>query len=99
MTSHIRVDEAAPSPADVLPSAPPDGAGARAYAGRLAVRVLVAAGALVLAVDEGNSTDDANAGVTLLVTESEARVLAFAAANGDLTLAIAPPESALHSPP
>jgi Flp pilus assembly protein CpaB len=44
------------------------------------------------------TTDDANAGVTLLVTESEARVLAFAAANGDLTLAIAPPESALHSP-
>jgi Flp pilus assembly protein CpaB len=36
--------------------------------------------------------------VTLLVTESEARVLAFAAANGDLTLAIAPPEVALHSP-
>jgi Flp pilus assembly protein CpaB len=36
--------------------------------------------------------------VTLLVTESEARVLAIAAANGDLTLAIAPPESALHSP-
>ena len=42
-----------------------------------------------------------DAGVTQVitqVTESEARVLAFAAANGDLTLAIAPPETALHSP-
>jgi pilus assembly protein CpaB len=61
--------------------------------------VIVASGALVVAVDEGNAGDDTNAGVTLLVTEPEARVLAFAAANGDLTLAIAPPESALHSPP
>jgi len=61
--------------------------------------VIVASGAQVLAVDERDSTDDLNTGVTLLVTESEARVVAFAAANGDLTLAIAPPESALHSPP
>jgi Flp pilus assembly protein CpaB len=61
--------------------------------------VIVAGGALVLAVDERDAVDDANAGVRLLVTESEARVVAFAAANGDLTLAIAPPESALHSPP
>jgi len=60
--------------------------------------VIVATGALVIAVDDRATTDDTNAGVTLLVTESEARVLAFAAANGDLTLAIAPPESALHSP-
>jgi Flp pilus assembly protein CpaB len=61
--------------------------------------VIVAGGARVLAVDEHESIDDTNAGVTLLVTESEARVVAFAAANGDLTLSIAPPESALHSPP
>jgi Flp pilus assembly protein CpaB len=61
--------------------------------------VIVASGARVLAVDDRGSIDDTNAGVTLLVTDSEARVLAFAAANGDLTLAIAPPESALHSPP
>jgi Flp pilus assembly protein CpaB len=61
--------------------------------------VIVAGGARVLAVDDREPTDDANAGVTLLVTESEARVVAFAAANGDLTLSIAPPESALHSPP
>jgi Flp pilus assembly protein CpaB len=60
--------------------------------------VIVASGARVIAVDDRTTTDDTNAGVTLLVTESEARVLAFAAANGDLTLAIAPPESALHSP-
>jgi len=61
--------------------------------------VIVASGALVVAVDNGDAIDDTNAGVTLLVTETEARVLAFAAANGDLTLAIAPPESALHSSP
>jgi Flp pilus assembly protein CpaB len=59
--------------------------------------VVVASGALVLAVD--NSAPDgessgASVGVTLLVSEREARVIAFAAANGDLTLAIAPPESA-----
>jgi Flp pilus assembly protein CpaB len=61
--------------------------------------VIVASGARVIAVDEHESIDDANAGVTLLVTEPEGRVVAFAAANGNLTLAIAPPESALHSPP
>jgi pilus assembly protein CpaB len=61
--------------------------------------VIVASGARVVSVDEHESIDDTRAGVTLLVTEPEARVVAFAAANGDLTLAIAPPESALHSPP
>jgi Flp pilus assembly protein CpaB len=61
--------------------------------------VIVASGAHVVAVDDPDAGDDANLGVTLLVTETEARVLAFASANGDLTLAIAPPESALHSPP
>lgn len=61
--------------------------------------VIVAGGARVLAVDSRETTDHTDAGVTLLVTEPEARMLAFAAANGDLTLAMAPPESALHSPP
>lgn len=61
--------------------------------------VIVASGARVVAVDDRATVEDTNSGVTLLVTASEARVLAFAAANGDLTLAIAPPESALHSPP
>ena len=64
--------------------------------------VVVGSGARVLAVDssspEGESTTT-NAGVTLLVTDTEARVIAFAAANGDLTLAIAPPESARVSRP
>jgi hypothetical protein len=32
--------------------------------------------------------------VTLLVTEAEARAIAFAAATADLTLAVTPPESA-----
>jgi pilus assembly protein CpaB len=67
--------------------------------GARASAVIVASGARVLATDERDTVDETNAGVTLLVTESEARVLAFAAANGDLTLAIAPPESALHSRP
>ena len=40
------------------------------------------------------ASNDATAGVTLLVTETEARVIAFAAATADLTLAVAPPESA-----
>ncbi len=59
--------------------------------------VVVANGARVLAFDHPSAdgeTATANAGVTLLVTETEARVIAFAAANGDLTLAVAPPESA-----
>lgn len=58
--------------------------------------VVVASGARVLAID-GSTNDgrsaDASAGVTLLVTDREARVIAFAAATADLTLAIAPPES------
>jgi Flp pilus assembly protein CpaB len=67
--------------------------------GARASAVIVASGARVLEVDDRDATDDTDAGVTLLVTEPEARVLAFAAANGDLSLAIAPPEAALHSPP
>src|SRR5262249_39318619 len=67
--------------------------------GARASAVVVAVGARVLAVDEGDTSDETNAGVTLLVTESEARVLAFAAANGDRTPASAPPEPALHPPP
>jgi pilus assembly protein CpaB len=59
---------------------------------------VVAHAARVLAVDDAadaDATGDADGvGVTLLVTEDEARVLAFAAANGVLTLALAPPEDA-----
>ena len=37
--------------------------------------------------------------VTLLVTEAEARAIAFAAATADLTLAVTPPESARRPEP
>ncbi len=59
--------------------------------------VVVASGARVLTVDDVSSSgsgDASYAGVTLLVTEAEARAIAFAAATADLTLAITPPESA-----
>ena len=62
---------------------------------------IVASAARVLAVD-ATDTDDPTAsglaGVTLLVTEEEARELAFATANGVVTLALAPPEAACCSP-
>lgn len=66
--------------------------------------VTVASGALVLAADDSGPPDDPYAaggtgGVTLLVTEREARTLAFAAANGVLMLALAPPEDACCHPP
>jgi Flp pilus assembly protein CpaB len=63
--------------------------------------VVVAGGARVLAVDDaaGSVEGDASfAGVTLLVTEAEARAIAFAASTADLTLAITPPESAAPEP-
>ncbi|HET9728665.1 MAG TPA: RcpC/CpaB family pilus assembly protein, partial [Acidimicrobiia bacterium] len=62
--------------------------------------IVVATGARVIAanaVDPGGSGQfgsDATAGVTLLVTEAEARAIAFAAANGALSLALDPPEAA-----
>ena len=59
--------------------------------------VVVASGALVLATDDpaaGSGANAGDAGVTLLVTDTEARVIAFAAASADLTIAVAPPESA-----
>jgi Flp pilus assembly protein CpaB len=59
--------------------------------------VVVASGALVLTNDDPATRGEggsANAGVTLLVTDTEARVIAFAAATADLTLAVGPPESA-----
>jgi Flp pilus assembly protein CpaB len=59
--------------------------------------VIVAGGARVLEVDDSSpdgSGKSATAGVTLLVTDTEARVVAFAASTADISLAIAPPESA-----
>jgi Flp pilus assembly protein CpaB len=59
----------------------------------------VARGALVVegsdGADTGNPTVTGTAvGVSVIVTEEEARGLAFAAANGVVTLAVAPPEEA-----
>lgn len=76
---------AAFDPTAVVVDGPPDAA------------VVVASGARVLAVDDASNQDGgdaSNAGVTLLVTDTEARAVAFAAATADLTLAITPPESA-----
>jgi Flp pilus assembly protein CpaB len=62
--------------------------------------VLVARGALVVDGSDGADADDATTatgaavGVSVIVTEEEARGLAFAAANGVVTLAVAPPEEA-----
>jgi Flp pilus assembly protein CpaB len=55
---------------------------------------VVARAARVLAVEADDDALADGAGVTLLVTEDEARGLAFAVANGVLTLALAPPEDA-----
>jgi len=57
----------------------------------------VATGARVLAgdpADNASSVDPGPAGVTLLVTEAEAQSVAFAAALGQVTFALAPPETA-----
>lgn len=57
----------------------------------------VATGARVLAddpADDSSSGDPGSAGVTLLVTEAEAQSVAFAAALGQVTFALAPPETA-----
>jgi Flp pilus assembly protein CpaB len=55
---------------------------------------VVARSARVIAVDAAENTTSDGVGVTVLVTEDEARGLAFAAANGVLILALAPPEDA-----
>ena len=62
---------------------------------------VVAHAARVLAVDDAGDADGTGGadgvGVTLLVTEDEARGIAFAAANGVVMLALAPPEDACCS--
>jgi Flp pilus assembly protein CpaB len=60
---------------------------------------VVAHAARVLSVEPDDGATVDGTGVTLLVTEDEARELAFAAANGVLTLALAPPEDACCRPP
>jgi Flp pilus assembly protein CpaB len=77
---------------DVLAALDPAFSGAAAEGA-----VTVARAARVLAVDDGvdaQYAEPGTAGVTLLVTEEEAQSLAFAAANGVLVLALAPPEAA-----
>jgi Flp pilus assembly protein CpaB len=56
--------------------------------------VTVAHAARVVALDDVRSGDAGASGVTLLVTEDEARAVAFAATNAELSLALAPPETA-----
>jgi Flp pilus assembly protein CpaB len=78
--------------ADVYAAFEP-GAGTEPPAALRAARV--ASAATVLDVDALDESDAAgSAGVTLLVTEGEAAAVAFAASYGQLTLALAPPESA-----
>lgn len=54
----------------------------------------VVEGAVIVGTDEGREPGRDAAGVTLLVDEPAARRLAFAMANGIVTLALAPPEEA-----
>jgi Flp pilus assembly protein CpaB len=66
--------------------------------------ITVARAARVLATDEESSAvagaeGGGGPGVTLLVTEREAHAVAFAAANGVLMLALAPPEAACCTDP
>jgi Flp pilus assembly protein CpaB len=57
--------------------------------------ITVARGARVLGVDDvAQSGAEGGAGVTLLVTEGEASEVAYAAGNGELSVALAPPEAA-----
>jgi Flp pilus assembly protein CpaB len=66
--------------------------------------IVVARGALVVATDAGTATDtvagDAGgAGVALLVTEDEARAVAYASAAAVVTIALVPPEDARAAAP
>ena len=55
----------------------------------------IANAATIVSVDDLDESGDAGSGgVTLLVTQGEAAAVAFAASYGQLTLALAPPESA-----
>ena len=74
-----------------LPGLSPTGTGTSGSAA-----VVVARGVLVLAVDDDGRTGSGSpaAGVTLLVSEREAREVAGAAATGVVTLALVPPEDA-----
>lgn len=69
-----------------------------AVAGARGQAAIVAHGARVLALAGPSPSDDASgSGVTLLVTENEARSVAYAASVGDVSLALAPAEAACCS--
>jgi Flp pilus assembly protein CpaB len=64
-------------------------------AGARNTAIVVARGARVLGIDDGaGSGTEGGSGVTLLVTEGEAGGVAYAAGNGELSIALAPPEAA-----
>jgi pilus assembly protein CpaB len=66
-----------------------------AVAGSPGQATIVAHGARVLALaDPATSSDSSGSGVTLLVSENEARSVAYAASVGEVALALAPVEAA-----
>ena len=66
--------------------------------GDATLTVVRAATVLDATAVERSVDDSAQGGITLLVTEDEAHRLAFASANGVLTIALAPPEDACCKP-
>jgi Flp pilus assembly protein CpaB len=89
----VVVDSIRPRPGDavdVLASFEAiDGAGPNATA------TVVAAGVLVVDVDDARTVEGtAGLGVTVLVSAREARELAFASTHGVVTIALVPPEEA-----
>jgi Flp pilus assembly protein CpaB len=82
---------------DVLATLDGSGLGGSGLGGSLSEATVVARGSAVIAHDPAPDLESSEAvapGVTLLVTEGEARAVAYAAAVGQITLALAPPETA-----
>jgi Flp pilus assembly protein CpaB len=77
---------------DVLASADPTVA--TSSAANVGRAVTVAQGAIVVGLDDPGEGSAGGSAVTVLVTEAEAPAVAFAAANGQVTIALAPPEDA-----
>jgi len=67
-------------------------------AGSPGLATIVARGAHVLTAS-ADATDTAGSGVTLVVTEAEARAVAYAASVGEVSLALGPAQSACCSAP
>jgi Flp pilus assembly protein CpaB len=67
-------------------------------AGSAGLATVVARGAHVLTAS-ADATDTAGSGVTLVVTEAEARAVAYAASVGEVSLALGPAQSACCSAP